>query len=314
MKRSFKNELRTEVLRRNLRERTFGSYWSWVKAFYRFTGLGMGQCGEREVSAFLTHLNRSNYSGSSRRQALNALVFAYRYVVGKPLGDIGPAANIRVYKAPAVVPTVSDVGRILSGMSGSPRLIAKLMYGCGLRIGEACQLRVQNIDLGNSVVCIFDAKGGKHRQSVLPVSLKKELVAQVEWRAALHKRDRLNGGGFVELPGRYKYKNRRACRDIGWQFLFPSQSVRRGFRWYFSARHVQEQFKNSVRAAGIRQRFTPHSLRKAFATHLHRDGVDVRTVQELLGHAKMETTLVYLEAASVGSVMSPLDSHPMAAN
>lgn len=308
MKRSFKEELHTVILERNLLKNTFRTYYFWTKEFYKFTRKGLTDCSEKDVAQFLTWMNRNRYAGSSRKQALNALVFVYRHVVKKPLGDIGPAAEIKQFRPPVVVPSVEELGRIFSGMSGTAKLMAQMMYGSGLRVGEVCKLRVKDLDFPNRQVFLYQAKGYKHRQSILAEPLIPVLQKHLAWRKALHERDFQEGAGFVELPGRYARKNRSADRSLEWQFLFPSTAVRKGFRWHTTPRFVQKNFNKALAQSGIRKQLTPHSLRKAFATHLHRKGTDVRTIQNLLGHAKLETTLIYLEAADISTVHSPLES------
>lgn len=186
--------------------------------------------------------------------------------------------------------------------------MAGLMYGSGLRVlCECCRLRVQDIDLEALTVRVQDGKGAKCRLTVLPVLLVPALRRHLAWRKALHDQDLAAGAGFVELPGRLAQKYPNANRELRWQWLFPSTVLRGQYRWHTTDEAIGKQLRASVRASGITKRVTPHTLRHAFATHAMQAGNDIKTVQDLLGHESLETTMIYLHSDAARGV-SPLDA------
>ena len=218
----------------------------------------------------------------------------------------------KVHPTLRTIPSREELGRIFTGLTGQVKLMAALCYGSGLRIGECCTLRVQDLDLAALTVRIHAGKGDKSRLTVLPVLLVPALRRHLAWRAALHECDMGNGLGLVELPGRLAIKYRNANRELRWQYLFPSTAVRGQYRWHATDESVAKQMRAAVAAAGITKRVTPHTLRHAFATHAMQAGNDPRTVQDLLGHASLETTMIYLHG-DVARGFSPLDVPALAA-
>lgn len=281
----------------NLAKRTIECYADWIRDFYQFVGKRLGECGAGDVREFLSYVAAEEYSRSAQRQALCALVFVFKHVIDRELGDIGrfrPAAALR---RPPVVLTREETVALLDRVEARHRLKCELLYRCGLRIGECLKLRVKDVDLGNRRVIIHDGKGAKHREVPMAACLVDPIKAQIRWRCGVHDADLAVGAGLVELPGRLAKKMQSACRDIRWQFLFPSQAVREGYRWWTSDTWVQQAIRKAANAAGILKRVTPHTLRHCFATHLLQDGASIRDVQELLGHANLETTMIYTHVA-----------------
>lgn len=293
----------------DLRRKTVETYCSWVRSYYRFTQRAPRECSETEVAAFLTDLQRRGYANTSRHQALCALVWVYDRVLGQPLGEIGPAARIQRHRVSKIAPSRTELGRIFSGLEHPFELICRLMYGGGLRIGEAVVLRCKDFDFNNSTLLIYDAKGGKHRSTLFPPSLHAAVRRQLDLRRATHEVDLREGAGFVDLPGRYGSKNRGASRDIAWQYAFPSSRIVKQHRWHLTDTVVQRAFRAAVVKAGIHKRLTPHCLRHGFAQHLLQSGTDIRIIQTLLGHASVQTTMAYTDFDQVRlRVASPLES------
>lgn len=256
----------------------------------------------------MIHLADQNYSAVSRKQALNAVVFVFKNVLQRDLGQLDLPPMPKVRHTLRIIPSRDELGRIFSGLHGQVKLMCGLMYGSGLRVlCECCRIRVQDVDLEALTLRIHDGKGAKCRQTVIPVLLVPALRRQITWRKALHEQDLAEGAGYVELPGRLAVKYPKANREFGWQFLFPS-TVRRGqYRWHTTDEAIGKQLRAAVRAAGINKRVTPHTLRHAFATHALQSGNDIKTVQELLGHEDLNTTAIYLHADAARG-FSPLDA------
>lgn len=298
----------TEVAReRSLRPNTIGTYQWWVKRFFRFTGRKpASQWRGQDVTAFLRSLHGEQYSAVSRKQALCAVVFVFKRVLNIDLGNLHLPPMPHTPRRIKTIPTREELGRIFAGLRGQDRLKAAVMYGGGTRVEECCKLRVKDIDFENLTIRVHSGKGDKDRLTLLPVSLVPALQRQIAWRTALHEIDLSEGAGFVELPGRLAIKYKNANRELAWQFLFSS-NVRRGqYRWHTTPEAFQKAMRKAVKLAGIVKPITPHTLRHAFTTHALRLGNDIATVQELLGHADVSTTMIYAHGdAALG--VSPLD-------
>jgi integron integrase len=272
--------------------------------------------GEAEVKAFLTHLAVDRQlAPSTLAQALAALLFLYREVVGRPLAGLGPVPRARAPVRLPVVLTPEEVRRVLERMRGTTRLAALLLYGSGMRLLECLTLRVKDIDLARGEIRIRRAKGAKDRVTVLPEIVGPTVASQIERVRALHQRDCESGAGWVELPGALARKYPRAGRSLQWQWVFPARRTyadrdtgeRRRHHLHESA--VQRAMAEAVRRSGITKRATCHTLRHSFATHLLEGGADIRTVQELLGHRDVSTTMLYTHVLNRGGlgVRSPAD-------
>ena len=310
--------VRNAIRRRHYSGRTEKTYIHWIKRFIYFSGTRHpAELGAPEVTAFLNHLARErNVAANTQNQALSALLFLYREALGTPLPWLDALERS---KRPARMPTVltrSEAARLLSAMRGTKWLMAGLLYGAGLRLRECLALRVKDLDFEYRQILVRDGKGAKDRVTMLPGSLVEPLRLQLERVKALHERDLASGHGDVELPHALARKYPRAPYEWGWRFVFPSHKlsvdpasgvVRRHHVYEnFLARGVTE----AARAAGLAKHVSCHTLRHSFATHLLEGGYDIRTVQELLGHASVETTMIYTHVMNRGGrgVTSPLDA------
>jgi integron integrase len=295
----------------------------WLRAFVRYHGMRHPrELGVAEVQAFLAYLARERKtSGSTRNQALAALQFVYRDVLESPLPSINGVERV---KQPVRLPGIlsrESVHRVLGEMSGTPRLMASLLYGSGLRLLECCRLRIKDVDLVRQEICVRTKKGAKDRVTMLPGSLVEPLAAQAERVRILMQRRLARGGGFVELPGDFRKKAHGASRQLAWMWYFPA------VREYWCASAVQRRTHHvhpsvlqravpqAAERAGVTQRVTCHTFRHCFATHLLESGYDIRTVQELLGHRDVSTTMIYTHVLNRGGrgVRSPLDVDPIGA-
>lgn len=283
------------------------SYWSWTKLFAKFTGTGAGQWTGRDWERFERWMLAERYSYSARRQGRSALNFIFLHVLKMEVGKLDLPVIPKPEAALVVVPTREELGRLFTNLRGQERLACRIMHGSGTRVEETCRIRVQDVDLERALLRVWDGKGEKNRVTVLPMNLLPTLRRQIEWRRALHARDLADGNGFVELPGRLGRKMRGAERELGWQWLLASSEVRKQRRWYVSPDTVGTALREARRAAGLVKRVTCHSLRKAFATEAQQAGMDVRTIQALLGHADMNTTATHYLAVDLQGAFSPAD-------
>jgi integron integrase len=271
--------------------------------------------GAAAVEAFLNHLAVSRrVAASTQTQALNALVFLYDSVIAQPLGNLGGLKRVQARHRVPVVLTTDEVKRVLELMQGTPRLMAEVMYGAGLRVNECVTLRVKDIDFGAKVITVRSGKGGKDRTTVLPAQLQHPLQHHLLRVAALHKDDLSKGGGLAPLPNALARNYPSASMSFAWQFAFPSCVVRpwgdsgRTARWHTSDSSVQRPFRRALQLAGIDKHASVHTLRHSFATHLLASGTDIRTIQLLLGHRSLQTTMIYTHVLEVTrAVTSPLD-------
>jgi integron integrase len=273
--------------------------------------------GEREVSQFLSHFAVDRrVASSTQNQALNALVFLYKHVLRIDLGDFG---HVERAKRPERLPTVmtkAEVARVLASMSGIYGLMARLLYGSGLRLMECVRLRVKDIDFERDQVIVRDGKGMKDRATMLPGQLKPFLSEHLGRIKTMHEQDLQKGLGEVYLPFALERKYPNAGREWGWQYVFPSERLSRDPRGGKMRRHhlnesgLQRAVQKAARLAGIAKPISPHTFRHSFATHLLEAGYDIRTVQELLGHKDVSTTMIYTHVIKKGGmgVQSPLDT------
>lgn len=272
--------------------------------------------GAAEIEAFLTHLAKDeNVSSSTQNQALNALLFLYRNVLQLDLPV--PLHALRA-KRSEHLPTVlskDEVARVLSGMQGLHQLMVKLLYGCGLRLMECFHLRVKDIDFEQSQIIVREGKGEKDRATMLPASLIQPLKNQITFVKNQHERDLAQGYGSVELPFALSQKYPNVDKELGWQYIFPSDRLSTDPRSGIVRRHhldpsgLQRAVRTAVKLAKIDKPISPHTFRHCFATHLLEAGYDIRTVQELLGHKDVKTTMIYTHVLNRGpkAVRSPLD-------
>jgi hypothetical protein len=291
---------------RPLAKKTVETYLFWLHRFATSTGKGARQWMGDDVEAFLWQLHRERYAPKSRKQALCALVFVFKNVLGVDVGTLNLPAMPKEQPTIKIIPSRGEIARIFAGLRGQARVMAGLLYGSGLRVNECCMLRVKDVDFESMTIRVHEGKGNKDRLCLLPVNLVDALQRQIGWRAALHETDLNQGAGYVEIPGRMAIKDKGAARDLRWQFLFASAAVRGVYRWHTTPEMIQGSLRKAVKAAGILKRVTPHTLRHAYCTHSIQAGVDVPTVQALMGHDDMETTQGYAHADKARG-FSPLD-------
>ncbi|MDP3295087.1 MAG: integron integrase [Nevskia sp.] len=312
------DQVRDAVRVRHYSIRTEDAYVNWIKRFILFHGKQHPrELGTAAVSAFLSHLAvEGKVSASTQNQALSALLFLYQKVLEIELPRIGDVVRA---KKPQRLPTVlsrTEVHALLDRCAGTAGLIIRLLYGTGLRLMEGVRLRVKDVDVARAELIVRDGKGGKDRVTMLPQSLVAAMEAQLAARKALHAEDVKSGTVGVWLPDALAKKYPNASSEWGWQYLFvasnfsidPRSGVRR--RHHYNEKLVQREVRRAALAAGIVRPASPHTLRHSFATHLLEAGYDIRTVQELLGHADVSTTMIYTHVLNRGGrgVRSPLDA------
>jgi len=312
------DQVRGAIRLRHYSIRTEQSYVSWIKRYIIFHNMKHPRdMGRPEIEAFLTHLAVGlKVSASTQNQAFNALLFLYHQVLNKDLDDSINAIRAKKPKRLPTVMTKEEVGRVIGSLEGIYRLMAKLLYGSGLRLMECVRLRAKDIDFQMNQIVVRDGKGMKDRITVLPESVKLPLKEHLEWVKSLHQNDLAEGCGSVYLPDALARKYPHASREWAWQYVFPAKSLSVDPRSGETRRHhihensLQKAVKKAVKLAGMGKPVGCHTFRHSFATHLLEDGHDIRTVQELLGHKDVSTTMIYTHVLNRGgmSVQSPLDS------
>jgi integron integrase len=311
------DQLRSAVRLRHYSLSTEKAYTHWVRAYVRFHGLRHPrELGAPQVEAFLTHLAEVRHvSPSTHKQALSALVFLYREVLKLDLPWLNQIGQPRAVQRLPVMLTADEVRRTLTAMKGTHRLVAQLLYGTGMRVMEGLRLRVKDVDFDHGAIVVREAKGGKDRVVMLPDALREPLRVQLAQVHELWSQDRADGVPGVQMPHALAAKYPRASATWGWFWVFPQSTLATDPRTKTQQRHhaYAETFRRALgralRAAGVTKPASPHTLRHSFATHLLQRGADIRTVQELLGHADVSTTMVYTHVLKVaGGVASPLDA------
>lgn len=312
------DQLRERIRYLHYSRRTEEAYVHWVRGFVRWHDLRHpADMGRLEVEAYLTYLaGERGLAPSSHRQALSALLFLYGKVLGVDLPWMSELGRPRPLRRLPVVLSRDEVAALLSHLSGEHALLARLLYGTGLRISEALQLRVKDLDFAHQALIVRSGKGGKDRVVMLPQSLHGELRAQLGRARTTWEADVAAGACGVEMPHALERKYPRAGHAWAWFWVFPQDHLSTDPRSGVIRRHhlydqtFQRAFKRALIASGIARPATPHTLRHCFATHLLQSGHDIRTVQELLGHADVATTMVYTHVLRMGggAVRSPLDT------
>ncbi len=297
--------------------RTEQVYADWIKRYILFHGKRHPkEMGAQEVEAFLTHLAvAGKVAAATQNQAKSALLFLYREVLEIQLPWLDNVTQAKAPKRLPVVLTVSEVQAVLSRLNGAYLLIASLLYGGGMRLMEVVRLRVKDVEFVRREIIVREGKGFKDRVTMLPAAVIDALKAHLIKVKALHDDDVAQGLGEVYLPFALDKKYPNAGREWGWQYIFPSKNLSIDPRSGKTRRHhldekgVQRAVKQAVRDAGLTKPATPHTLRHSFATHLLQNGYDIRTVQELLGHSDVSTTMIYTHVLNKGGkgVVSPLD-------
>jgi integron integrase len=311
------DQVREEIRKRHYSRRTEKSYIGWIRRFILFHGKRHpAEMGEAEVSRFLSHLAViGKVSASTQNQALSALFFLYRQVLCREVEWVEGVVRAKRPLHLPVVLTREEVRAVLRQLQGVEWMMASLLYGAGLRLLECCRLRVKDVDLAKREIVVRDGKGGKDRVTLLPAKVVEPLRIHLEKMRRQHDRDLANGAGSVELPWAIERKYPRGPWEWGWQWVFPATrfyvhpATARKRRHHLHESVLQKAVREAVLRAGVAKPATCHALRHSFATHLLEDGYDIRTIQELLGHSDVSTTMVYTHVLNRGGrgVRSPLD-------
>jgi integron integrase len=297
--------------------RTEQTYVDWIKRFIFFHNKRHPKdMGADEIQAYISYLaDERQVAASTQNQALSAIVFLYKHVLQKEV--ILPTEILRPGR-PQRLPTVlshQEAMTVIQKMSATPKLITLLLYGSGLRVSECLRLRIKDLDFANHQIIVRDGKGEKDRATVLPDALTPELKSQVEIARLVHQKDLKEGFGEVSLPYALAQKYPNAPKEFAWQYVFPSLNrsmdpiSKRTRRHHLDVTVVQKAIRQAARAAKIDKSVSPHTFRHSFATQLLQNGYDIRTVQELLGHKDVKTTMIYTHVLQrgAGAVKSPLD-------
>lgn len=301
--------------------RTEEAYVHWIKRYVYFHNMRHpSEMGEGEIRAFLSHLAvRERVSASTQNQALNALLFLYNHVLRQRLHDLGTIERATRPSRLPVVLSRQEVQLLLKHLEGPRLLMAQILYGCGLRLQECVRLRVKDIDFSRRQIVVRNGKGGKDRVTLLPTSLEEPLWRHLRKVRILQAEDRARGYGEASIPAALERKYPNAPREPGWTYVFPASRLAlvpgtdRLRRHHIDESVLQRAVKDAVRKAGLTKSASCHSLRHSFATHLLENGSDLRTVQELLGHRDVRTTMIYTHVVAPGGrfgVKSPLDLPP----
>ncbi|MEN8142880.1 MAG: integron integrase [Thermodesulfobacteriota bacterium] len=296
------------------------AYLSWLRMFYKFLdGKSADELVNEDIRDFMSYLAvERKVSANTQNQAFNAIVFFFKHILGKDPGNIGASVRAKPGKRLPVVLTKEETDKVFSYMAGTNLLMAKLIYGCGLRGGECFRLRIKDLDLECGSLTVRAGKGDKDRVTVLPISLLDELKGQLDRVREQFDQDRLNNIEGVYLPDSLERKYQNAGKEWAWFWVFPSEKhsvdPRSGKlrRHHVNSSNVRRSFKGALRKAAIAKHASVHTLRHSFATHLLEDGYDIRTIQDLLGHKDVKTTQIYTHVAgkNITGVRSPLDNLP----
>ena len=298
--------------------RTEQTYIEWIRQYIIFhKKRHPNEMGHEEIQAFISHLATvRTLSASSQNQALSAIIFLYRHVLKKEIDFPSDITRAQKSKTLPLVLTQQEAMSVINHMSGITQLMAKILYGSGLRLMECLRLRVKDIDFGNHTIIVRDGKGEDDRPTILPTSLIPALQTQIKTVGLIHQQDLKNGYGKVYLPYALARKYPNAPKEEIWQYLFPSPSLstdpvsKKTMRHHIDPTILQKAVRRAVQLAKISKPASPHTFRHSFATHLLQNGYDIRTIQELLGHKDVKTTMIYTHVLQLGglAVKSPLDN------
>jgi integron integrase len=311
------DQVRAAIRARHYSRRTEDAYVHWIRRFIVFHGRRHPQeLGAADVTTFVTWLAvEQGVAGSTQNQALSGVLFLYREVLRLPIGEVNVPPRARLPSRVPVVLTPTEVRAVLDALSGVPKLVAMLLYGAGLRLQEGLALRVKDLDFERREITVRRGKGQKDRRVMLPDTLRPLLLSQLEVVQRRHQADLADGFGRVTLPDALARKFPHAPTEWKWQFVFPAGRICRDerfgppTRFHLHESAIQRAVTEAGRAAGLTKRVGCHTFRHSFATHLLESGSDIRTVQELLGHADVSTTMIYTHVLNRGAlgVRSPLD-------
>jgi integron integrase len=314
------DQVRQAIRVRHYSPLTEKAYAGWIRRFILFHHRRHpSQMGGSEVVEFLTSLaTRGRVSASTQNQAMSAILFLYRDVLGQELDWLEGVVRAKRPQRLPVVLTREEVGAVLKNLEGTRWLMAALLYGAGLRLMECLRLRVKDVDLGRGEIVVREGKGMKDRVAVLPMKVRQPLTAHLAKVRQLHALDLEKGAGCVTVPDAIERKYPNAPRELGWQWVFPAtrfyhdETTGQRRRHHLHESVLQRAVRDAVLRAGIVKAAGCHTLRHSFATHLLEDGYDIRTIQELLGHRDVSTTMIYTHVLNRGGrgVRSPLDQQP----
>jgi integron integrase len=316
------DSLRAKIRLKGYSRATEKTYCHWVRQYVLYHDKQHPRdLGAKDVESFLSALVSFRHaSASTQNQALSALLFLYKHVIGHPIDTPIKALRAKKYEHIPSVLSVDEVRKLLSCMTGLPRLMAELTYGSGMRVSETSGLRVQDLDFANRRIVVRDGKGRKDRFTLLPVSLIEQLQSHLMKVKQLHVSDLAKGYGASVLPWAYAKRMPTASKEFNWQFVFPSSALfhdeRTGLsgRWHVHHSTLHKAVQIAARQARLHKRVSIHTLRHCFATHLLQAGCDVRQIQVLLGHSHINTTMIYAHIVDAYqlAVASPLDRFPVA--
>jgi integron integrase len=310
------DEVRIYMKTKHYSVRTIESYTSWIKRYIIYNGKKHpAEMGKEEIGKYLNHLAvNQNVSSSTQNQALQGILFLYKNILKKDIGWIEEIKMAARVKHLPVVFSKREVLKIFEHLDGVPKLIVSLLYGGGLRLSEALHLRIKDIDFDYRQITVRDGKGEKDRYTVLPASVIPDLKNRLNEVYKQHKKDLAAGLGETILPYALKRKYTNAGKEFGWQYAFPADKFVKEketgliFRFHIHESTIQRAVKEAIKKAGVNKQGSPHTFRHSFATHLLENGYDIRTVQELLGHKSVKTTMIYTHVLNRGlGIRSPLD-------
>ena len=303
------DQVRDVIRKRHYSIRTEEAYVQWIKRFILFHGKRHPKdMGKTEISAYISYLaTHGKVASSTQNQALNAIIFLYKQVLNMEIGDLCQMERAKKPEKLPVVLSKNEVRQVLAGLSGQIRLMGQLLYGCGLRLMECVRLRVKDIDFELNQIIVRDGKGMKDRSTMLPNQLRSLLTDHLEKVKITHLQDLQKGYGEVYMPLALERKYRNGSKEWAWQYVFPANAIstdpRSGKmrRHHISESALQKAVRTAAHRAGLTKPVSPHTFRHSFATHLLEAGYDIRTVQELLGHKNVTTTMIYTHVLNKGA-------------
>lgn len=309
-------EIKNKMRASSYSSKTIEAYTHWIKNFILFNNKKHPKELEKEnIEQYLTHLAvKRNVAASTQNQALAAILYLYKNIVVKKIGWLDDVTRARRSKRLPVVFTKDEVNKVFNNLEGVPKLICSLLYGSGLRLGEALRIRIKDINFDYKQIIVREAKGDKDRITTLPNKIIPELKTHLNKVYKLHQKDLKIGKGKTQLPFALAKKYPNANKEFGWQYAFPADKFIKEkeaelvFRFHIHESTIQRAVKEAVRKAKINKAASSHTFRHSFATHLLENGYDIRTIQELLGHSSVRTTMIYTHVANMGAgIKSQLD-------
>lgn len=309
-------EVRTTLRTNHYSKKTEESYTSWIKQFIIFNKKRHpSEMGKEEIQNFINYLAiKRHVASATQNQALQGILYLYKNVLNKDVGWLDNIKHATRIKHLPVVFSKDEVRKIFEKLSGVTKLVVSLLYGSGLRLSECLNLRIKDIDFDYKQIIVRDGKGEKDRHTILPFTIIPDLKKHLNKVYKQHKTDLVDGRGETLLPYALKRKYPNAGKEFGWQFAFPADKFLKEkesgliYRWHIHESTIQRAVKDAINKAGVNKPGSPHTFRHSFATHLLENGSDIRTIQELLGHQSVKTTMIYTHVLNRGvGVRSPLD-------